>query len=411
MRRGGQTAREGVSAAIGGRFPHKSVSIPARRGFNRAVQSVTELLQQLIRIPSVNPDGDPGTDQCGEEKIAAWLGNFLSDAGFSVTLEDVQPGRPNLIARCPGPGNRPRILLGPHLDTVSVRGMTIDPFGAEVRDGKVWGRGASDTKGTMAAMLWGLLENRERLADLPVAVDFVAFMSEESGQWGAKHFARHHRGEHEFAIAGEPTSLDIVHVTKGSFWGTLVATGVSAHASQPERGDNAIMKLVDALHALVPDLRAQLESFTHPVLGCSTLNVGVIEGGTRANIIPDRATAQIDIRFAPSLAEHRPALEFVRSLLAGHRLPIELIETTENPPMEVPAGHPWIARLQSVHPDSKLVGAPWFSDAAHLNDGGIPAVCLGPGSIDQAHTKDEFIAIDALERGAAWFSKLVRGLS
>jgi acetylornithine deacetylase len=263
----------------------------------------------------------------------------------------------------------------------------------------------------MASMIWGLLANRDRLADLPVAVDFVAFMSEESDQWGAKHFAKHHGAEYEFAIAGEPTSLDIVHVTKGSLWITLLASGVSAHASQPERGDNAIMKLVGALAILDRDLSARLSAFTHPALGRSTLNVGMIRGGTRSNIIPDRATAQFDIRFTPDLVRSGTALDFVRGVISDLALPVEITQSTENPPMEVPADHGWLRRLRAIHPDSNLVGAPWFSDAAHLNDGGIASVCLGPGSIDQAHTRDEFITLADLEAGAVYFTKLVRDLA
>ncbi|NIP96953.1 MAG: M20 family metallopeptidase, partial [Akkermansiaceae bacterium] len=343
------------------------------------MQSVTDLLQQLVRIPSVNPDGDPGTDQCGEQQIADWLANFLADAGLAASLEEIRPGRPNLIARCPGPEDRPRILLGPHLDTVGVGGMTIDPFGARIDDGKLWGRGASDTKGPMAAMIWGLLENRDQLARLPVAFDFVAFMSEESGQWGSRHFAKHHGNEYAFAVVGEPTSLDIVHVTKGTLWITLAATGASAHASQPERGENAIMKLVHALDVIDRDLGERLREFTHPALGTATLNVGMINGGTRANIIPDRASAQIDIRFPPDLvAGGATALRFVSDFVAEHDLPVELIGPAENPPMEVSPDHEWLTRLRAVHPESRMIGAPWFSDAAHLNDGGIPAICLGP---------------------------------
>ena len=376
------------------------------------MESVTELLQQLVRIPSVNPDGDPGTDQCGEEALATWLGEFLTSHGFSVTLEEVHPGRPNLIARCPGDSSsrsRPRILLGPHLDTVGVGGMTIDPFGAEIRDGRLWGRGASDTKGSMAAMIWSLIANRERLADLPVAVDFVAFMSEESDQWGSKHFAREHGHEYEFAIAGEPTGLDLVHVTKGSLWVTLHCTGLSGHASQPELGDNAIMKLVRALGPLESELGARLAEFTHPVLGKATLNVGLIGGGTRANIIPDRASAEIDIRFPPSLVEESSAREFLDSFLSERGFPFTVSGPAENPPMEVPAGNEWITRIRSLQPRSRLVGAPWFSDAAHLNNGGLPAICLGPGSIRQAHTKDEFIKIADLEEGADYFTSLIAG--
>jgi len=376
------------------------------------VNSVTDLLQSLIRIPSVNPDGDPGTEQCGEGEIAEWLGNFLGDRGFSVTAEEIEAGRPNLIARSPGPPNdsRPRILLGPHLDTVGVGGMTIDPFGGALHDQKIWGRGSSDTKGPMASMIWGLLSNHDRLADLPVAVDFVAFMSEESDQFGSKHFARNHAHEYDFAIAGEPTELDIVHVTKGSLWATLEATGISGHSSQPEAGENAILKIVDSITILDQELKPLLAGFTHPVLGPATLNVGIIQGGTRANIIPDHATTQLDIRYPPSLSQTGTATEMLASFLADKSLPVDITVSADNPPMELPADHPWLSRIRSIHPCSTLVGAPWFSDAAHLNAGGLPAICLGPGSIKQAHTKDEFIRVADLESGAAYFTDLIAGL-
>ena len=376
------------------------------------MDSATDLLQQLVRIPSVNPDGDPGTDQCGEGKLALWLGEFLDSEGFEITMDEVKPDRPNLIARSPGPqaDNRPRILLGPHLDTVGIGGMTIEPFGGGISGGKLWGRGASDTKGPMAAMIWGLLRNRERLADLPVAVDFVAFMSEESDQFGSKHFAREHAGDYEFAIAGEPTGLDLVHTTKGSLWAVLEATGVSGHSSQPESGENAIMSMVDALTSLERKFKPLLSEFTHPVLGPATLNVGIMKGGTRANIIPDRATAQIDIRYPPSLPEECTATELLERFISRNNLPVSLSVSADNPPMEVDADHPWLGRILAIHPRSRLVGAPWFSDAAHLNDGGLPAICLGPGSISQAHTKNEFIRVADLETGADYFTELIAGL-
>src|SRR5690606_29930379 len=120
------------------------------------INSIVELLQALIRIPSVNPEVDPLEAPGGEEKMAIYVRDFLQGCGFGVTLEEVLPGRPNVLARAPGPLDRPRILWGPHLDTVSVRGMTIAPYAGTVSAGKIWGRGASDTKGSMAAMLWAL---------------------------------------------------------------------------------------------------------------------------------------------------------------------------------------------------------------------------------------------------------------
>ena len=369
-----------------------------------------ELLQQLVRIPSVNPDNPPGTDRTGEAEIAVWLKGWLEDLGATVVLEEIKPGRPNLIARFAPRDGRQRILLGPHLDTVGVGSMTIDPFGGEIREGRLWGRGASDTKGPMAAMLWGLKENAAVLADMEIAVDFVGFMGEESMQWGSKEFAKHHGHDYAFAIVGEPTSLNVVHTTKGSLWTTLRATGKAAHSSQPERGDNAAMKLARALDVLEREISPKLEAYIHPVLGRSTINVGVLRAGSRPNIVPDLAEAEIDIRITPALCDAGGALELLKAEISRLDLPLEIVKPHENPPMEIPATHPWIDRIQEVRPESKAVGAPWFSDAAHLAHSGVAAVCMGPGSIDQAHTCDEFIDIADLEEGAAFFAEFIRSL-
>lgn len=374
-------------------------------------QDVVSLLQQLIRIPSVNPDNAPGTDQTGEETLAVFLSGWLESIGAEVTLKEIKPGRPNLIARFAPLDGRPRILLGPHLDTVGVGGMIVDAFGGDIKNGRVWGRGASDTKGPMAAMLWALHENREILADLPVAVDFVAFMGEESAQWGSTDFAKQHGGEYAFAIVGEPTSMQIVHVTKGSLWTTLRATGKAAHSSQPERGENAILKLARALDQLDHHLGAKLATYTHPVLGKSTLNIGVIRGGARPNIVPDLAEAEIDIRITPALAADGGALKLLAETIEFYELPVEIVNPHENPPMETEADHPVIKSLIATDSGTGLAGAPWFSDAAHLADGGIPSICIGPGSIDQAHTIDEFIEITALEHGAEFFTRFIKGLA
>ncbi|MFT4176847.1 MAG: M20 family metallopeptidase [Luteolibacter sp.] len=374
------------------------------------MKDATTLLQELVRIPSVNPDNLPGTEKTGEFALAEHLRGLLESWEADVTLEEIRPGRPNLIARFAPRDGRPRILLGPHLDTVGVGGMTVEPFGGEIRDGKLWGRGASDTKGPMAAMLWGLFQNREKLATLPVAVDFVAFMGEESCQWGSKNFAEKYASEYTFAIVGEPTSMQVVHVTKGSLWASLRATGKAAHSSQPERGENAILKLARTLDFLDKNLGQKLATYTHPVLGRSTLNIGVIHGGSRPNIVPDHAEAQLDIRITPSLAEAGGALALLELTLAENHLPVELLTAHENPPMATDPAHPILQALLATDPATRLAGAPWFSDAAHLSNGGIPSICIGPGSIDQAHTIDEFIEISALEHGAEFFTKFIANL-
>lgn len=371
------------------------------------------LLQQLIRIPSVNPD-NTAADQVGvthEQAMADFLAEWLTDIGAEVILEEIQPRRPNLIARFAPLDGRPRILLGPHLDTVGVEGMTIDPFSGEIRDGKIWGRGACDTKGPMAAMLGALAENRDILADLPVAVDFVGFMGEEASQHGSKHFAKHHAKDYVFALVGEPTSMDIVHITKGSLWATLTATGTAAHSSQPQLGDNAILKLARALLILQENLEPALAAYADPILGPSTVNIGTISGGTRANIVPDFARAEIDIRQTPDLYASGGALQLLRETIYQFRLPLEIVNAHENPPMETDPESSFIQKLLAIDPRTKTVGAPWFSDAAHLSDGGIPSICIGPGSIVQAHTKDEFIDLREFEEGQAFLSKFIRSLA
>lgn len=372
--------------------------------------SPVSLLQSLIQIPSVNPDAVPDSPHSGEAGMANHLAGLLTGWGFSVTLEEVLPGRPNLIARCPGSQERPRILLGPHLDTVAVDGMTIEPFSGEERSSKVWGRGASDTKGPMTAMLLGLYAHRERLATSPVAVDFVAFMGEESHQPGSKHFAKHHASEYQFALIGEPTSLNFVHTTKGSLWATVETSGKATHASQPHLGENAILKLTASLDLLNRKLTNRLATFTHPVLGHSTLNVGTIAGGSSTNIVPDHAEATLDIRFTPDLYAAGGARSLLQQLIEQYQLPLTISQSSEAPPMDVPTSHPWLQKCATIHPNSQLVGAPWFSDAAHLNDAGLPAVCIGPGSIDQAHTCDEFIKVDDLKAGVRWFTGLIGSL-
>ncbi len=368
-------------------------------------EDVVELLQSLIRIPSVHPEHTADDTISGELNLAQHLAQRLHEMGANVVLENVRENRPNLIARFAPRDGRPRILLGPHLDTVGIAGMTIDPFAATIDDGKIWGRGACDTKGPMAAMLWALNAQRERLKSLPVAIDFVAFMSEESGQWGSKHFIQHHGVDYQFAVVGEPTAMQVVHVTKGSLWATLRAEGKSAHSSQPELGENAIVRLIESLSLLDREFSQEIRKFSHPVLGSPTMNLGVIRGGSMPNIVPNFAEAEMDMRVTPSLAAAGGGLALLKQFIQRHQLPITVVKAHENPPMEIPVDHPMIERLIACADfPCKAVGAPWFSDAAHLSAGGVPSICIGPGSIEQAHTKDEWICIESLRQGAKYFS-------
>ena len=361
-------------------------------------QTAVELLQTLIRIPSVNPEGDPGTQHTGEQAIAEWLAGWLR-AEFPearVELRGVLPGRPNIVARfSDSGGKKPRLLFAPHTDTVSVSGMTIAPFGGGVRDGRVWGRGACDTKGTMAAMLWALRESRDVLGALGHEIWFAGLCSEEAGQYGSRALAEQER--FDFVIAGEPTELDAVVAHKGALWLTLTTRGRAVHAAEPERGENAICKMADVLRCVRDELPATLGAAEHPLLGRATASVGTVNGGSKINIVPDVCIAEVDIRYLPGDAT---VLERVSARLRTVCADLEIAHTSSQP-MLTDSSHAVIRLLQKC--GSACIGAPWFSDAGVFAAAGMPAIALGPGSIAQAHTRDEWIAIGDLEKGVAFF--------
>lgn len=377
---------------------------------------VVPLLQELIRIPSVNPDSATGTgvENTGEGRLANHVGGLLDKLGAEVRYDEVEPGRPNVVGRFPT--KQPpeaRVLLGPHLDTVGVGGMTIDPFGGEVEDGKVWGRGACDTKGTMAAMLAALGELGGRLRDSRTEITFVAFMGEETGQPGSMAFAREHPGAYDFALIGEPTDCRVVHAHKGCAWIDLVVNGRAAHASTPEQGENALVRLAGLTGRLDHAFRRVLwEEFSDPVLGGATINPGAMHAGTRANIVPDRATLTLDIRTTPALDQADPVKVLAEFLDAEEREkpPVHIHELFRAPPMHTPADDPMVVRLLEAT-GSELDIAPWFCDAAHLSVAGIPAVAAGPGGIAQAHTQDEWISVDGLEEGVVFYRRFLEALA
>jgi acetylornithine deacetylase/succinyl-diaminopimelate desuccinylase-like protein len=373
--------------------------------------NVVELTQALVRIPSVNADGDPGTEHVGEAECAAFVAEFLRSCGADAVLEEVLPGRPNVIGRFPTDAvGKPKIVFGPHTDTVGVGGMVIDPFGGELRDGRVWGRGASDTKGPMAAMLWALKEMGPAIAELPVEVHFAGFMSEESSQHGSRHFAAHHP-DYAFALVGEPTQLKTVLKHKGCLWADVITSGIAAHGATPELGENAILKMAHLISALDGDFRRLLasEGGTDELLGVSTVNIGMIQGGTRSNIVADSCTLRLDIRETPALHARggaQPLLtEFVRRLDAT----AQVVTCSSAMPLDTDASNSFVQKL--VAAGATITGAPWFCDAAYLADKGIPSIAIGPGSIAQAHTKDEWISVTDLEDGVAFFKNFLHSLA
>jgi acetylornithine deacetylase/succinyl-diaminopimelate desuccinylase-like protein len=357
------------------------------------IENVEQLCRALVQVPSENPSGAP--ESKGEAAMAQFVADFLTDRGATVQFESIAPGRPNVYGWFSAPENSQyRILFAPHLDTVPGRGMTIEPFAAELRDGRIYGRGATDTKGPMAAMLWALATTD--LAQLNIAVGFAGLADEEADQLGAKICAK--RVKADLVIVGEPTDLTVVYTHKGTAWTEWEARGKSAHASTPEAGSNAIELLTTAyadLKRAFPQLCAAPEN---SLLGSPTISLGTIRAGTKINVVPDHCVAEIDIRTVPGQDKMVTA---VQDFLRNRHPAIAVRPLKVSNPMYTAPNHPLIQRL--VSNGAALSGASWFCDAAHFADQGIPAVAVGPGSIKQAHTSDEFIEVAELERGVQFF--------
>jgi acetylornithine deacetylase/succinyl-diaminopimelate desuccinylase-like protein len=368
--------------------------------------TVVALLQDLVSIPSVNPQGDPGTDQVGEQAMGEYVADFLRGLDAEVALEPIEPGRPNVTATFPPAAkDAPRIAFAPHLDTVSVSGMTIAPFDPVLSDGKLWGRGSSDTKGPMAAALWALREwatgparSRSR-----IHWTFFGLMGEEAGNEGARAVAKNDFAS-DLTLVLEPTDLKVVTAHKGVAWMDIFTSGVACHGSTPERGRNAIYAMRDVLEILEKSIIPKLAQKTHPKLGASSLNVGTIAGGSKINIVPDQCRIEVDCRLIPTIkaeelraeieAELRLKVPEARVSLQRHCAALATDESL-----------PWVQRL--ARESRGVTIAPWFSDASILSSPRCPAVCIGPGLIAQAHTRDEFILVRDLEAGVDFFRRWI----
>jgi acetylornithine deacetylase/succinyl-diaminopimelate desuccinylase-like protein len=372
-------------------------------------KTATRLLQDLIAIPSVNPDGDPGCSSTGEQQIAEYVAAFLKKCGAEVSLLPVLPGRPNVVGQFP---SKPRtstlpLVFAPHLDTVSVRGMMIDPFDPIIVSGKILGRGASDTKGPMASMLWALKtwSEKSKPSGRQIPIVFTGLMGEEAANEGAFHLLQS-GFQCQFAIIGEPTDLKIVHAHKGALWFTVETQGKSCHASTPERGKNAIVLMSEVIRRLETDFTAFLHSHSHPHLGKPSFNIGTITGGSKINIVPSHCRIECDIRTVPSCGIQ--AIEKkLKSLFKD--LDGVSIKPQRNPAaLDTDPSNPWVQRLKPF--TQGITTAPWFCDAAVFSLHKIPAIAIGPGSIQQAHTVDEFIREKDFLRGVTLFEKFLMSL-
>ena len=257
-----------------------------------------KLLAELIALPSVNPAFmPPRHPHAGEKNVADFLASVAARAGLEIELQKVMPGRFNLLARL-RPRNKVRrtILLAPHLDTV---GANATKFIPQRKNGRLYGRGACDTKGSIAAMLTALCELADsKSLPLETEIVFAGLIDEEHAQAGSRALAAS-GFKADMAIVGEPTRLQVVTAHKGSLWLDLETRGKAAHGATPQLGKNAIHEMARIVDLLETDYAAQLRKRKHPLLGAATVNVGKISGGTQPNIVPDFCKISVDRRTLP----------------------------------------------------------------------------------------------------------------
>ncbi|MBI5801937.1 MAG: M20/M25/M40 family metallo-hydrolase [Verrucomicrobia bacterium] len=436
------------------------------------ISTALDIAQALVRFPSVNPDYDPAS--AGEGAVTQWIEEWGRAHGFTVWRQPVLPGRENILLQFRNGADHPHFMLNGHTDTVGVGGMSIAPFSGEVRDGRLWGRGASDMKGPLACMMaaglrlknapstWhGTLtiacmadeEFRFRgvtaMLDQMVGRDSVEPHLERSeaskasnsgeatdsrdarfarassvGKWGSteshptgKVATESHpaSGLPDFAVVGEPTRLRVVRGCKGCLRFAIHALGRAAHSSKPHEGRSAVVAMAHAILELERHFATRLAQIAAPGFGTSTGSIGLISGGTGVNIVPERCTIHVDIRLLPG-QDWRATHQEIQSLLGARCRQVPDVQwqfdepSVVDPSFEFPASHPLVTTACAV------LGQPapdivFFScDASKLAARGVPVIVLGPGDIAQAHTVDEFIALADLEAGTEAYEKLARSL-
>ena len=358
-----------------------------------------KLLSELIALPSVNPAFLPAADPlAGEQRVADFLATIAAGAGLSIEFQNVLPGRSNLIARLTPPGKiRRRLLLAPHLDTVPA--VSAGQFTPRKKDGRLAGRGACDTKGSVATMLTALCElANSKTRPQTTEIIFAGLVDEENAQAGSRALAASGL-KADLAIVGEPTQLQVVTAHKGSLWLKLETRGKAAHGARPDLGRNAVHAMARIVDTLERDYAAQLRRRRHPLLGHATVNVGMIHGGTQPNIVPDLCSITIDRRTLPGETEAGVRRE-IAALLARKKIPAQFSRAKLLPalPLETQASLPLVRQFMRCAAQTRPAGVDYFCDASVLANGGIPSVVFGPGDIAQAHTADEWISLAGLKR-------------
>lgn len=366
-------------------------------------EHVVTLLKKLVAIESVNFAYPGGV---GEAAMADTVESWARDVQLQVERQPVSSGQDNVLVTLQVPGATETLLYEAHMDTVALAPMGEKALCPEVRDGRLYGRGACDTKASLAAMMVALERLRDRRDELKVNVALLAAVDEEHAFTGILRYIES-EAEAAAAVVGEPTDLRLVVAHKGCVRGTIRTIGQATHSAEPQRGVSAIDAMADVLVAL-RTLGEDLGRQRHDLLGSPTFSVGLIEGGTGVNVVPELCAITWDRRTLPEekpqavLGEIDAVLDRVRTQRPDVRIegPVPRL-VSEGLDTSLNASLVWAGRdaCDQAGIEQEPVGVPYGTDASKLQHRrGIPAIVLGPGSISQAHGSDEFVPLVHLDR-------------
>jgi acetylornithine deacetylase len=347
--------------------------------------NLTELASELVRIDSVNPDLVPGG--AGEGELARFVADWLADSGLEVEVEEVAPGRPNVVGHARGSGGGPTLLLNAHMDTVGYEGMEA-PLEPRVEGGRLYGRGAYDMKGSLAAIMVAGAEAAE--AALRGDVLVAAVVDEEVYSIGAEAVARSYQAD--AAIVAEPTELRPVVAHKGFVWMEVETKGRAAHGSRPDLGDDAIVAMGGVLTGLGGLAETLLGNPSHPLLGSGSVHASVISGGVELSTYPESCVLGLERRTVPG-----ETLEIVERQMREIAGRAEIRTTFVREPFEVTQEEPVVQAVLRHAGGPEVAGVPFWADSAVFAAAGIPTVVFGPGG-DGAHAQVEWVDLAGLER-------------
>jgi succinyl-diaminopimelate desuccinylase len=363
---------------------------------------VEDLLAEIVSIHSVNPSLDGGP---GEGKLAQFVAAYCQRLGFSVDRQYISPDRFNVIVQSRGNPDLPVLAYEAHMDTVPVSSKAR---AAAVRhNGKIYGRGACDTKGSLVAMLeslrlLGTVDPYHRCT-----VVFAATVDEEVSGDGARQFLKA-KSRIDFAVVGEPTGLSVAIAHKGLVKFSIRTRGVAAHASKPELGVNAIEQMSRVIAALESEIMSDLRRRRHPLVGSPTMVITGIDGGRGSNVIPTHCRVDIDRRLNPgeSVAGALSTVDLCLARLRSRGVDVARDEpSVAAPALDLAPDHILTraltaARRRIVGTAGVLKGMPFGSDGSTFVEAGVPAIVFGPGNINQAHSDDEWVDIAEVAQAA-----------